>query len=114
MNGIKLMPIGDLYELEEDAEIIYRGQTVKAAKGMQYDGASVPRAFWAAIGDPFNPKFMRAALFHDRLYTTHEQDKDYADCMLTSLLIEDGIKPVIALQIYEAVHLFGGSHWDAK
>jgi hypothetical protein len=111
---IKLSPCGDLYELVEDATVTFLGVALVVAAGFKYDGASIPRMLWIPIGSPYHPGFMRGALFHDSLYRSHVQPKDFADKLFHALLLEDGIGEVAALEMYTAVHLFGQTFWNMK
>ena len=40
-------------------------------KGYQWDGASIPRAFWRLIGSKTEPEFQIASLLHDTLCENH-------------------------------------------
>lgn len=111
---IKLSPCGNLYELLEDATITFNEISVVVKAGFKYDGASIPRIFWVPVGSPYHPGFMRAALFHDSIYGSHIQTKEFSDNLFHTLLLEDGIQEVIAMEMYTAVHLFGKPFWDMK
>lgn len=112
--SIKLIPMEKLYKLAQEASIEYNGISVTVPANYEYDGASIPEPFWQIMGSPFYPGFMEASLFHDYLYTTHEQKKEFADDLFHFLLKKNGIGDIEALAMYDAVRIFGQSHWDQK
>lgn len=115
MIEIDLSPIGQgLWRLNSDAVVDYQGKTILVKKGFEYDGASIPRFFWITIGSPYDPCFMRPALFHDYLYSSQEYDRKFADDLLYALLIKNKVSKFKAYKIYLAVRMFGWRHWDRK
>jgi hypothetical protein len=79
--------------------------------GFITDGASVPRipiAYEYAGGG----KFFEAAGFHDLLYTTEKYARATADAVLREAILAMGYDEHFALAVFEAVRMFGGSHWD--
>ena len=65
-------------------------------------------------GPSFDTKtFMRGSLVHDALYqlmreeTLSKDYKDYADNLLRTICLEDGMSPFRAWYVYQAVHIFG-------
>jgi len=111
---IKISPTNrGTYTLAETYFFEYDGYCVVVPMGYEYDGASIPPAFWQVLGSPFHPKYMTAALAHDYLYTTHETTKEYADSLFKALLLQSGVNDISASLMYNAVHLFGGHWWNA-
>ncbi len=108
---ILLTPKLDLYELHEEVTYSLGDKSVTIPAGYQYDGASIPLLFWEPIGTPFHPAFMPAALPHDRGYDTHEYDKEWFDELFYRVLIETGVSHIKAKLMFDAVHVFGHSHW---
>ena len=80
--------------------------------GFIFDGASIPRWLWSAIGHPFDPNWLAAALLHDALYAAelmsrHACDKELFHVMrLTSQRGYDN-----ARKFFITVDLFGGFPW---
>ncbi len=104
--------LAEAYELVEDFTIIHAQQTICIPAFFQYDGASIPSPIWPAIGTPFNPRFMRAALFHDWLYYTHLLTREQADSFFYDILLQDGVHSITARLMREAVANFGRWHWE--
>ncbi len=111
---IILKPVGDLYEAVQDAKYTYKKREFIVPAGFQFDGASIPRIFWRVMDTPFHPRYMPAALPHDRLYETHEFDKAWADELFYKLLLAHGVPEMKARLMWRAVRLFGASHWDDR
>ena len=81
-------------------------------KGFVFDGASIPRFFWRIIDTPFSPFVLRAALVHDYIYRSHHIDKESADELFYSMLLEDGNSQFKAVVMYQAVKWFGLRAWN--
>lgn len=107
-----LNKLDDAYEVVEDLATKAAGTVVRVPKFFQYDGASIPPAAWQAIGTPFQPRFMAAAVFHDWLYHTHQVDKEATDAMFYRLLVASGVNKVKASLMLAAVETFGNWYWD--
>jgi len=107
-----LNKLEDAYEVVEDVATKGHGATIRVPKFFQYDGASIPPPAWQAIGTPFQPRFMGAAVFHDWIYHTHQIDKDEADGLFYDLLVRNGVNKIKASLMLAAVEGFGGWYWD--
>ena len=60
-----------LWEFTADfAYVDAKGNWHFIEKGFQFDGASIPAAFWAVVGHPFDPDFVCAAAIHDKKWST--------------------------------------------
>lgn len=72
MSELKLEPIakGEKYRLLDDISFFIGTREIHIPKGVEFDGASIPRLFWSLIGSPFEPDFMEAALIHDYCFYT--------------------------------------------
>ncbi|WAK04591.1 DUF1353 domain-containing protein [Methylobacter sp. YRD-M1] len=120
MEDLKVVPVlkpdknklEEAYEIYEDVEEEVDGIQVKVPKLFQYDGASIPALGWQLIGTPFNPRFMRAAVFHDWLYHTHQFNRNSADELFYKILIRSGVNKTKAILMREAVENFGGWYWE--
>jgi hypothetical protein len=104
--------LDDAYELAADLARKYSGAVIRVPKFFQYDGASIPPAAWQAIGTPFQPRFMGAALFHDWIYHTHQVDRGDANRLFYLLLVENGVNKIKASLMLAAVEGFGAWYWD--
>ena len=94
------IPNSDMYEVATPYEIL--GKRIPA--GYRFDGASVPRLCWTALGlPPHHPRVMRAALYHDHDYSRSANDGAAQDEQFRRLLVADGVKPHRARLMYWAV-----------
>lgn len=110
---IRLIPEKELYRLHEEVTYALGEKSVTVPAGYEYDGASIPELFWIQIGTPFHPSFMPAALPHDRGYDTHEHPKEWFDELFYRVLIKSGVPHLKAKLMFDAVHMFGHSHWSS-
>ena len=99
------------YELLEDVEIEYEGETIIVPRYFSYDGATIPSLAWHTIYTPFDPIVMTPALIHDWLYANHQVSKNAADHVFRNLLCENGVPPPKAELMYTGVKLFGEPAW---
>jgi len=102
----------EAYEVVDDIEATEGSVVVKVPAFFQFDGASIPRFAWQVIGDPFRPRFMRASVFHDWIYHTHQVDKKTADDRFHEMLREDGVGSIKTWIMQKAVTTFGGGYWQ--
>lgn len=101
-----------LWELQEDFafESAAAGCTIVVPKGFITDGCSIPHiplVYLMAGG-----KADEAGYVHDLLYTTQRFPRELCDEVLREAVIAMGYSEHLAQSFYEAVRLFGGSHWD--
>ena len=76
--------------------------------GYEFDGASIPRLFWGVIGCPFNPRFVKASLYHDICYSgLFKIDRLYADIGLRAMLRKAGVSRWRSYLMYGGVRAFG-------
>lgn len=82
------------------------------AKGYAWDGPSGPAIH--------TPNFLRGSLVHDALYqlirtgVLYEEDRDKADQLLKTIVLEDGMSSLRAWWVYKAVSWFGGIYMKNK
>ncbi len=89
------------------------GVQFEVEAGFVYDGATIPRATWTALGlTPFSGVLARGALLHDWLYRTHRVTRERADELLYLAILADGCEPHKARAVYEAVRDWGWQAWD--
>lgn len=82
--------------------------------GFQWDGASVPRAFWSIIGAPSEDDFKAASLVHDWLYLTHQTNRQDADECLFQILEQCDVSLWRRRCIWLAVRGFASGHWPSS
>ena len=97
-------------------------------KGMETDGASIPRFFWRMMGPKMEPPFYKAAIVHDAGYMDvlewyySEDDvwiaeahtRKEVDELFRELLKDLGMAKWRRNLMYLAVRWFGGSHWTKR
>ena len=76
------------------------------------DGASIPKVMWSIIGSPMERDLLKPAIIHDGLYTIMSLDRHECDDLLKEMLLFNKVPEEKIFAIYEAVHLFGGTHWE--
>lgn len=101
-------PVAVTYRLMEP----YDDARARVPPGFEWDGASIPRAGWTALGiTPYHPRVLRASLVHDWLYRQREGTRESADESFYRVLREDGLDAARALVMWRAVRRFGGLTW---
>ena len=83
--------------------------TVRA--GFRYDGASVPRFFWRAIGAPYDGAYFPAALLHDALYASELLPRTMCDRLFLAYMKQLGVAWWRRNAMWLAVRWFGGAVW---
>lgn len=78
--------------------------------GFQYDGASIPKAFWGLIGEPDDTKFLEAALVHDYMYGKR-MNRKLADGAFLNYLRKEGVWGFKAKLMWAAVRVGGFSFY---
>jgi hypothetical protein len=97
--------------LIEDYETTVCGVRILVPAGFDWDGATIPRAFWSIVGGPFDPQIVAASLVHDWLYWTHQVSRGLADRIFYELAKEAGCSSFRRRSMYRAVKIFGGSYY---
>ena len=84
-----------------------QNRTWHAPAGSVIDGASIPAAFWSAIGGPFEGKFRNASVVHD--VGCHEMRESWEDVhrMFYEACRCGGVEELKAKAMYYAVYHFG-------
>jgi hypothetical protein len=52
------------------------GRVWQVPAGVEVDGASIPRAFWTAIGGPFDGNYLHASVVHDHFCRTRTRSAE--------------------------------------
>lgn len=105
------IPESDQVELAEDYVFWVDGLEVWIPAGFRWNGASIPRFLWSVIGGRFEPATLRASLEHDWIYLCHGVARRQADKQFRRRLQEAGMSAWKAASMYQAVRIFGRSHW---
>lgn len=82
-----------------------------------FDGASVPRVLWTAMGHPFTKAWERAALVHDYLYKTpsargqapfsEQSTREDIDALFLEMLLQDSVARSRAKTMWRNVRRWG-------
>lgn len=99
-----------------------------------FDGASIPKYLWTAMGHPFMPKYERAAVVHDYLYKTpaarrhppyddilakvdqgleknrRGDVREQIDELFYMMLLQHGVRPGRARNMRWGVRTYGSKH----
>lgn len=78
------------------------GERWEAKPGLQFDGASIPRALWSLSGSPFDGDYREAAIIHDQ-YCKDGRD---GRCRWDSATVHQ--------VFYEAMRALGVPGWRAR
>ena len=76
--------------LMRDIWFFHNKQWIHLSSGFNWNGASIPSAFWFVIGEPTEQKFALASLIHDYLYMMRA-DRSQADSTFRELLDWAGV-----------------------
>lgn len=114
--SVMMRAVGSKMELTEDFRISVDGVDYVIPRGYRWDGASVPRPFWASFGHPFDQRHLVAGLFHDAAYdgVFGPIERKDADAMYRTLLRAHGVNIVQAYVEWAAVRACGGLHYKAS
>jgi Protein of unknown function (DUF1353) len=111
------------WQLLEDYvfEDLVRGCVLTVPAGFEYNGASVPRILWVALGP--HELGLTSTLLHDWLYgcggrpaaflidPLREYSRADADQVLRDLMLEEGVSSWRRRIAYAAVRAFGAARW---
>lgn len=100
-DGRKAHLLGDIRYVDA------KGSIWLAPKGWVVDGASIPRAFWAIIGGPWEGKYRFASVIHDVACDEKRRRWDEAANMFYEAMRCSGVTDTKAKVMYYAVYKFG-------
>lgn len=101
----------DMILLETCYFLDSRGVLWVAPAGRRINGASIPRVLWSLVGHPYSGDGRRASVLHDCGYEDHYHSREETDRMYLEAMIADDVDPWEANRNYNAVRMFGESHW---
>lgn len=100
------------YRTCDPIHITIDGRLYVIPKNFKTDLASIPRPLWP-IFPPQYTQFVAPAILHDYLYRCGTNiNRKFADEVLYSALIIQGVSIFTAMKFYTAVRLFGSSHFS--
>jgi len=108
---LKPVPRERVYALIEPVTFQIHGGKYHVPVGFRTDGASIPRFAWITTGTPYDPRHIRAAVFHDYLYMTGETSRRVADGCFRHVLWLDGVGPYQRGKMFWALRLLGWIAW---
>lgn len=76
-----------------------------------FDGASIPRAFWSIIGSPMTDGYQRAGCLHDALYASERFERYICDRIFLEAMEVDGVGYAKRYAMYWAVRAGGAMVW---
>ena len=82
--------------------------------GYRSNGMSVPHCLWSIISPQFYPVTLFPSICHDWLYDNHVVSREIADKWYYHALIENGYPKWKSKLVYDAVRIFGKSHWSTS
>jgi hypothetical protein len=102
------------YHTCQSMRLTIDGERYVVPKNFTTDLASIPRPLWSFIAPQYTG-FVAPAILHDFLYSCpHNITRSYADEVLYSALLTEGVSHYTAIKFYMAVRLFGASHFNNK
>lgn len=99
------------YEVCTSLSFIMFDKQFTVPVGFLTDGASIPRFAWISTGTPFDPRHIRAAIFHDYLYQVDGVTRLEADALFRAILVKDGVSHYQAVKMYWALRVGGWVAW---
>lgn len=104
---LETKPNSYIWKVAEDYTVTVRQNTYTVPKGFETDLASVPRLFQNMF--PSDGKYKEQAVLHDYLLTSNTMSRRMADKIFYYAMIDNGIKPLTAYVLYQAVRLYSRS-----
>lgn len=115
------IPEGDPQQYVLEQPLGYRSELfgeIIVPAGYRTDFASIPRAAWSYM-DPEDPVILYGSVVHDWLYTHAGQlpdgraySRELADKILREAMASCRARRDQLFFVYNALRLFGGSHWN--
>jgi hypothetical protein len=93
--------------IEPFAYVDPAGERWEAPSRSIVDGASIPRAFWAIVGGPFEGRYRDASVIHDVACVERKQPWEAVHRTFYEACLCGGVEPWRAKTLYAAVYHFG-------
>lgn len=92
--------------------VLIDGKKYVVPKNFKTNLASIPRLLWPFLAPQYSG-FIAPAILHDFLYHCHSNmDRKFADEVLYSALLIEGVSKPTATKFYLAVRIFGRLHFE--
>ncbi len=101
------------YLIVLDTPLVFyaKGKMHTIEAGFASNGMSVPRCLWSIISPQYSPRTLFPSIVHDWMYGHYIMSRKEADKWYLHALIDNGYPVWKSHVVYDAVRLFGGSHW---
>lgn len=99
--------------IEDFSFVDPHGKIWTAEKGVEVNGASIPRVFWTAIGGPFEGRYRLASVVHDAHCVTRVESWQAVHRMFYEACRAAGVDRTKANAMYFAVYRFG-PRWERR
>lgn len=106
-----LLDVGVVILRQDEKILLPDGRTLTVKSGFDFDGVSVPRAFWSSTYHPFHHRTIAAGLAHDALYASELLPRAEADAIFRDLLANWGVSWYTRNKMWIAVRVAGGGVW---
>lgn len=100
--------------LMSDLEYQNKKYKVSVKKGLETDGASIPKFLWSIVGSPYLGSYRKAAIIHDGLYRTHKLSKTKSDFLFLEMMKSQNVHFLKRHLIFLGVFLFGWFSYTSK
>ena len=116
-----LVPYGDgQYQLAFPFNYICPkyGVEVRIPELFIFDGASIPRMFWATTGSPYDPEYIGPAVIHDYLYKTAKEhygnqvSRELADKVFKYALGMNKVSDYQKFKMFRSLRAMGWVAWN--
>jgi len=97
--------------VEDYSYIAADGRKWTVPKGEVVNGASIPKAFWSAIGGPWSGEYRNATVLHDSMTFRRTETPDFTNRLFYEALRAGGVSVWLAKAMYYAVREAGPA-WD--
>jgi hypothetical protein len=97
---------------------------IKAKKGFEWDGATIPRSLWSIIGYYPTGIMLAASLWHDLIYVKkgliynlYEEKEEFisrkhCDQLFYAHMLKSGVDKKAAKTMYQTIRVFGRFFWS--
>jgi len=103
---------GYYYRTCDPMQVKVDGKKIIVPENFKTDLASIPRILWPIFAPQYSG-FVAPAILHDYLYRCHTNvTRKFADEVLYSALLVEGVTNITAFKFYVGVRFFGSWHFD--
>ena len=98
------------YQLLDDVYVGTSKYRILITKGVLFNGADIPRAFWNVIGCPLD--YVLESLVHDVLYRSRVLSRKDSDEVFYELLKQQEVDSITSRKLYLGVRIGGSKAYD--